>query len=200
MGSCALQRARSGALPSGATLHVAMGSPWAAGDSPFSARRRSLEPTRPARAVESGRCSGAAFQAQRRPHPYPQRGRRLRENANSTCSGDVAPPVASEKRRAEAAGLGRNKRPKRALAVGDGRLPGAGREYCCCLPNYSPGAQFADEREKPPIRRALFRFRRQRGRQNSRRPTKGPPFAPAVSTGYFADFPTAPAFSSERAT
>ena len=132
--------------------------------------------------------------------PTPQRGRRLRENANSTCSGDVAPPVASEKRRAEAAGLRRNKRPKRALAVGDGRLPGAGREYCCRLPNYSPGAQFAGEREKPPIRRALFRFRRQRGRQNSRRPKKGPPFAPAVSTGYFADFPTAPAFSSERAT
>ena len=70
MGSCALQRARSGALPSGATLRVAMGSPWAAGDSPFSARRRSLEPTSPARAVESGRCSGAASQAQRRPHPY----------------------------------------------------------------------------------------------------------------------------------
>ena len=74
MGSCALQRARSGALPCGATLHVAMGSPWAAGDSPFSARRRSPEPTRPARAVESGRCSGAAFQAQRRPHPYPPAG------------------------------------------------------------------------------------------------------------------------------
>ena len=90
--------------------------------------------------------------------PTPQRGRRLRENANSTCSGDVAPPVASEKRRAEAAGLRRNKRPKRALAVGDGRLPGAGREYCCCLPNYSPGAQSADEREKPQIRRANFRF------------------------------------------
>ena len=70
MGSCALQRARSGALPSGATLHVAMDSHWAAGDSPFSARRRSLEPTRPARAVEPGSCSGAAFQAQRRPHPY----------------------------------------------------------------------------------------------------------------------------------
>ena len=69
----------------------------------------------------------------------------MRKNVKYTCSGDVAPPVASEKRRAEAAGLGRNKRPKRALAVGDRRLPGAGREYCCCFPNYSPGAQSADD-------------------------------------------------------
>ena len=80
----------------------------------------------------------------------------MRENVNSTCGGDVAPLVASEKSRAEAAGIERNKRPKRALAVGDWRLPGAGREYCCRPPNYSPGAQSADERKNPPTRRALF--------------------------------------------
>ena len=82
----------------------------------------------------------------------------MREDVSCTCSGNVVPPVASEKRRAETAGLGRNKRPRRALAVGRRGLPGAGREYCCCLPNYSPGAQSADEREKPQIRRANFRF------------------------------------------